>query len=102
MAGTALMNVSKDENERAVFRARRKRDSDLESNLRTAFQNGEQIGLEKGFVKGEEIGLEKGEERRAIAIAIKLLKRSRPIDEIIEDTGLSFEEVKKLERSLQT
>jgi len=34
---------------------------------------------------------------RAIAIAIKMLKRNRPIDEIVEDTGLSFDEVEGLQ-----
>ena len=33
---------------------------------------------------------------RSIEIARKLLKRNRPIDEIMEDTGLTYEEVKNL------
>ena len=33
---------------------------------------------------------------RDIEIAKKLLKRNRPVDEIMEDTGLTYEEVKDL------
>ena len=72
MAGNLLMSVSKDEHERAINRSRRMYQSDLESNLATA------------------------EDRKAFAIARNLLKRNRPIDEIIEDTGLTIEEVKSL------
>ena len=69
MAVELLQTISRDENERARFRARRK------------FQ----MDIEHGFiVAGDE---------RAIAIAKNLLKRNRPIDEIIEDTGLTRAEV---------
>lgn len=33
---------------------------------------------------------------RDIEIAKKLLKRNRPVDEIVEDTGLAYEEIKNL------
>ena len=36
------------------------------------------------------------EQQRAFGIAKKLLNRNRPIDEIIEDTGLSLEEVESI------
>jgi predicted transposase/invertase (TIGR01784 family) len=52
--------------------------------------------LEEGMEKGLEKGLEKGEASKAQAIAKKLLKRNRPIDEIIEDTGLTRKEVESL------
>ena len=76
MAGNLLMSVSRDEQERAVFRSRRMYKSDRESDIATAEDRGEQ--------------------RRALAMARNLLKRNRPIDEIIEDTGLTREEVENL------
>ena len=76
MAGSLLMSVSQDERERAVLRSRRMYQSDLDSNIATA----EYIG----------------EQRRAITIAGNMLKRNRPIDEIIEDTGLTRGEVENL------
>ncbi len=33
---------------------------------------------------------------RDVEIAKKLLKRNRPVDEIVEDTGLTYEEVEDL------
>jgi predicted transposase/invertase (TIGR01784 family) len=88
MAGSLLMSVSKDERERAVFRSRRMYQTDMQSNLATAEDRGEQRGLQ--------IGLQEGEQRKAFAIARNMFKRNRPIDEIIEDTGLTREEVENL------
>jgi hypothetical protein len=42
------------------------------------------------------VGLEKGR----IAFAQKLLRRKRPIEEIIEDTGLTLEEIESLQISV--
>ena len=43
-------------------------------------------------------GIQQGASERNIEIARKLLKRNRPINEIIEDTGLTFEEVENLRK----
>ncbi|MDR0841985.1 MAG: PD-(D/E)XK nuclease family transposase, partial [Acidobacteriota bacterium] len=40
--------------------------------------------------------IQKGQQEKARAIARKMLKRNRPIDEIMEDTGLTHEEIEKL------
>ena len=80
MAGSLLMSVSQDERERAVFRSRRMYQTDMQSNWNTAFDNGEKQGMEKATLN----------------IAKKMLKRNRPLEEIIEDTGLSLEEIDKL------
>ena len=80
MAGSLLMSVSKDEREQAVYRSRRMYETDMQSNLATDEDRGEQ----------------RGEQRKAFAIAMNMLKRNRPIDEIIEDTGLTREEVENL------
>jgi hypothetical protein len=40
---------------------------------------------------------DRGEQRKALAIARNMFKRNRPIDEIIEDTGLIREEVENLD-----
>jgi predicted transposase/invertase (TIGR01784 family) len=76
MAGNLLMSVSKDERERAIYRSRRMYQSDLDSNIATAEYRGEQ--------------------NKAVTIAGNMLKRNRPIEEIIEDTGLTREEVENL------
>jgi predicted transposase/invertase (TIGR01784 family) len=76
MAGELLISVSQDEHERAVNRSRRMYQTDLQSDMATAEDNGELRGR--------------------LAVARNLMKRNRPIDEIIEDTGLTREEVEKL------
>jgi predicted transposase/invertase (TIGR01784 family) len=76
MAGNLLMSVSQSEQEQAIFRSRRMYQTDQESNLATAEA--------------------RGEIRKAFAIASKMLMRKRPIDEIVEDTGLTYEEVESL------
>ena len=72
MAGELLMSVSQDEKERAIFRSRRMYQSDLESNMATAERKG------------------------VLSVAKNLLKRNRPIEEIMEDTGLTRKEIEKL------
>ncbi len=76
MAGNRLMSISQDERERAVFRSRRMYQTDLQSDLATAE--------------------DRGEKRKATDIARRLLNRKRPVDEIVEDTGLTYEEVEAL------
>ena len=76
MAGNLFMSISQDERERAIFRSRRKFQTDLQSDLATAEDRGRHAGK--------------------IEIARKLLKRNRPIDEIMEDTGLTYEEIENL------
>ena len=49
--------------------------------------------------KYEEKGREEGEKSKSIEIASRMLKRNRPIEEIIEDTGLTKEEVRHLKGS---
>lgn len=65
------MSISQDEDERARFRSKRMYQTDLQSNLATV------------------------EDRTRTEIAIKILQRGRPLQEIAEDTGLSIEEIKK-------
>ena len=70
------MIVSKDEKERAIFRSRRMYQSDLESNMATAEERGKRASRTE--------------------IAKNLLKRNRPIEEIMEYTGLTRKEIEDL------
>jgi predicted transposase/invertase (TIGR01784 family) len=81
VATNLLMNISQDERERAIFRSRRKFEMDLISNMATA----------------EDRGRQEGKQDKAFEIARKLLRRNRPIEEIMEDTGLTREEVEALQ-----
>jgi len=72
VAGNLLMNVSKDEKERAVFRSRRMFESDRQSNIATA------------------------EKRKTFEIARNLLLINLPVDQITAATGLTIDEIKNL------
>ena len=54
------------------------------------FKHAEEKGIEKG--------IEKGEKKKSKKIALKLLARNFPLDEIADFTGLSIEEIKELEQ----
>ena len=72
MAAELLQSISKDEIERARFRSRRMFRMDMDHNLIAARDEGIR------------------------AVAKKLLQRNRPMDEIVEDTGLTREEIESL------
>ena len=77
MAGNLLMSISTNERERAIYRSRRKYQTDMQSNYATARDNG----------KAE----------RSIEIARNLLKINLPLDQIALVTGLTIEEVNHLQ-----
>ena len=52
--------------------------------------------LAEGKAKGKNEGLAEGKAEGKAEIAINLLKKNYPIDEIVEITGLSKEEIEKL------
>jgi len=71
-----LQTISRDENERACFRARRKFQMDMEHSLITA--------------------RDEGEVAKAISIAKNLLKMNMPVEQIVKATGLTYEVVDSL------
>ena len=80
MAGNLLMSISQNERERAIYRSRRKFQTDMQSNLATAEDNGR--AAEK------------------IEIARSALKKKLSIEDVAEITGLSREDVEQLAGSL--
>jgi len=76
-----LKELSADERTRMLYEYREKERRDNASRMSGA--------------KAE--GKAEGEHNKSIEIARKLLKRNRPIEEIIEDTGLSKEKIEQLE-----
>lgn len=84
MAGNLLMSISQDERERAVFRSRRMYQTDLQSNLATAEDNGRIAGRAE----------------RSIEIARKMLSVGEPIDRIILFTDLTQQEIEQLRKEI--
>ena len=90
VAGNLLMSISQNERERAIFRSRRKFQTDLQSDLATAEDNGERRGLEQG--------LKQGLKQRSIEIARNLLGINLPLEQITRATGLTVAEVEALRK----
>lgn len=67
-----------------------------QSALASAREKGEREGLKRGKEEGLKQGKEEGEKESKVKIAKKLLKLDRPINEIIEITELSKEEIEKI------
>ena len=65
-----------------------------DSEIRTSRFEGKLEGKLEGRIEGEAIGLEKGEQKKALAIAAKLLKKGVPFEEVAELTGLDVDELK--------
>ena len=68
------MSISQDEKERAIFRSRKKFQMNQASNM----------------------AIDNAEKHKELEIAWNMMKRNRSIEEIIEDTGLTREEVEGL------
>jgi len=94
VAGNLLMSISQNERERAIFRSRRKFQTDLQSDLATAEDIGERRGLEQGLKQG----LKQGLEQRSIEIARNLLGINLPLEQIAMATGLTDADVEELQR----
>lgn len=70
--------------------------ADAQAILDAARNEGRNEGKAEGIAEGRSEGLEEGEKKRAMAIAKKMLNRGYPIDEIMEDTGISKEDLEKI------
>lgn len=80
VAGNLLMSISQNERERAIYRSRRKFQTDMQSNLATAEDNGRA----------------EGRAAEKIEIARNLLKMGLPSSQIAAATGLTVSEIEKL------
>ncbi|MDR1425883.1 MAG: transposase, partial [Rickettsiales bacterium] len=66
--------------------------------MEKGLKKGMKKGREEGITVGMEKGMEKGAYDRAKIIALSMLKKGLPLDVIVECTGLSEEEILKLEK----
>ena len=80
VAGNLLMTISKNEQERAIYRSRRKLQTDMQSDLATAEDRGEHKGR--------------------VDVARNLLKLNLPLEQIITATELTREEVERLRKAI--
>ena len=92
MATALLMEISRDEQERARFRSRRMFETDMTSNLLTAEARGEAIGERRGRIEGERRGRIEGK----LEIARNMKAKNIDVSYIIEITGLTPDEIQRL------
>jgi len=83
VAGEVLMNISKDERERAIFRSRRIALADLESNFATVENRGKAEGRAESMT----------------TVARTALKMKMPLNDIVKLTGLTLDEIEVLRES---
>ena len=62
-----------------------------------AHEEGFNVGHKKGLMEGHK----EGHKEALISVARSMIRRKRPIEEIIEDTGLTYEEINSLSFYMQ-
>jgi predicted transposase/invertase (TIGR01784 family) len=92
--------VSADPETRAIADLRQRTINDRNSEMTVAKEEAEQKGEERGIAIGEERGEARGEQKKAIEMAKKLLRKGTSIDEIVDLTELSEQEILQLKASL--
>lgn len=80
------------------YEQRQKELRDEISRIEGAKEEGIKIGMEIGMGIGMEIGIEKVKKEEKIEIATKLLKLGISIKDVCQATGISQEEMKKLQQ----
>jgi len=95
-----LKELSEDERTRLIAEAYEKARRDEASRVNWAREEGRREGREMGREEGREEARrearEEGKREQTKNIALKLLKRNVPIDEIVEATGLTLKEIESL------
>ena len=81
------------------IRKRRMAEMDRNSIISIAEGRGREAGRKEGKAEGKEEGRKEGKKEEKIEIAKKMLAKNKPIEEIIEFTDLTQEEIKKLQKN---
>ena len=98
-AKDTLKQISKDKHEQELARLRKKYIMDQNAIQEYGYCRGIEEGVEIGKRDGIEIGKNDGIQFEKIETAKKMLAKKMPIDVIIEITGLSKEEIEKVEKA---
>ena len=97
-AKKVLEEISQDERERRLTELREKYRMDQHAIMLAGYDKGLKEGIEQGLQQGIHQGLEKGIEQNKKDILEKLLKTNLSIEQIIEITGFTAEEIEKLNK----
>ena len=72
------------------------REEGLRRGMEAGFEEGKEKGMKKGMEEGKKQGIEEGKKREQKEIAKKMLEKGKSINEIIEFTTLSKQEIEEL------
>jgi predicted transposase/invertase (TIGR01784 family) len=105
MAGKVLLEISRDEQERARLMSEYKYELDTQSRIvdakREGIREGVQKGIQKGIQKGRQKGKQEGRAERDLEVARKALSEGFSPDVVQKITGLDIETIKNLAAAAQ-
>ena len=96
MASEVLLNISRDEVERARLTSEMKYELDTQSRIAYAKKQGKREGIEEGMQRGMQQGKQEGVQQGKREIALSALKMGMNVEGIAQLTGLAIEEIKSL------
>ena len=91
-----LEYLNGDEEERRLAELREKAIRDEAAAMAGAFTRGKEEGKEEGIKEGKKEGIKEGINKGRLQIARKMIEKNIAIDEIMEITGMTREEIEKL------
>ena len=95
-ARRVLEEMSQDKNERYLAELRQKYIMDQKAIEDAGYDKGYDFGYDSGYNSGHDSGTLEGKRKEKLEIAKKMKSRKIDIDDIIEITGLTKEEIEKL------
>ena len=95
-ARRGLEEMSQDKNERYLAELRQKYIMDQKAIEDAGYDKGYDFGYDSGYNSGHDSGTLEGKRKEKLEIAKKMKSRKIDIDDIIEITGLTKEEIEKL------
>ena len=91
-----LEEISQDEHERYLTELRQKYIMDQKAIEDAGYDKGFEAGEQQGIRQGIQEGIQQGKEEQKIEMAKKMLEKKMSIKDIMELTGLTEDEIKKL------
>ena len=95
--GEKLVEISRDEELMGLYDEEEHKRKVRNTQIRTALEDGWNKGMKKGIKEGKKEGIKEGQHQKQIEIAKKLLRQNVDIKIIKDATGLSKEELERLD-----
>lgn len=92
--------LSSDPKTMELYKARERSLHERANMISGAREEGIEIGIEIGIEKGIEKGIGKGEDRKAIKVAEKMLKRGDSIEDVVDITELPIDTVMEIKKKM--